>query len=379
MPWSTPTLSTVRGLVRDAIRGNLPGADASIPNSVLRVMSDAMGALCHLTLQYIDWLALQLLPDSAEHEWLDRHGNIWLVNADGTTGRKLATLATGSVTLTGVGGTIVPQGTQLTAISFTAVGYETLEQAVLLGFAATPVNVRALDPGSAGNLDPGDTMSIGTAIPGLDEGVTVVTMDGGTDEETDDELRFRVLKRIRQPPQGGDNTDYEQWALAVPGCTRAFVYPLEMGIGTVTVRVMFDDLRADNDGFPLVQDLAAVEGYIDTVRPVAVKDFWVLAPLKQRIEAYINDLKPDTPEVRAAIEVSLREMLLVYAKPGQTIYAAWKYQAIFNTPDVVSFAMPTSLDDVMETPGHMAVLGDIVFGAGPPPTPGVNVPIVTPH
>ena len=51
------------------------------------------GALCHLTLQYIDWLSLQLLPDTAETEWLDRHGQIWLVNADGTTGRKMASAA----------------------------------------------------------------------------------------------------------------------------------------------------------------------------------------------------------------------------------------------------------------------------------------------
>ena len=102
MPWQTPNLKTVRGLVRDAIRGNLPGADASIPNSVLRVMSDAMGALCHLTLQFIDWLALQLLPDTAEHEWLDRHGSIWLTNSDGTTGRKMATLSIGTVQLSEV-------------------------------------------------------------------------------------------------------------------------------------------------------------------------------------------------------------------------------------------------------------------------------------
>jgi uncharacterized phage protein gp47/JayE len=129
---------------------------------------------------------------------------------------------------------------------------------------------------------------------------------------------------------------------------------------------MFDDLRADNDGFPLLQDLNAVEGYIDTVRPVAVKDFWVLAPLKQRIEAYINDLTPDTSEVRAAIEVSLQEMLRTYAAPGRTIYAAWKYQAISNAANVISFAMATALDDVMPTPGHMAVLGDIVYGTGPP-------------
>ena len=64
-------------------------------------MSDAQGALCHLTLQYIDWLALQLLPDTAETEWLDRHADIWLVNADGSTGRKMATFAVGTASFTG--------------------------------------------------------------------------------------------------------------------------------------------------------------------------------------------------------------------------------------------------------------------------------------
>src|SRR3954463_10070614 len=113
MPWSTPTLREVRTTVRDAIRGQLPGADATVPNSVLRVLSDSQGALCHLTLQYLDWLALQLLPDTAETEWLDRHGDIWLTNADGTTGRKVATLAEGSVIFTGTGGSVVPTGTRL--------------------------------------------------------------------------------------------------------------------------------------------------------------------------------------------------------------------------------------------------------------------------
>ena len=33
---------------------------------------------------------------------------------------------------------------------------------------------------------------------------TVIQMDGGTDDENDDELRVRVLRRIQQPPMGGD-------------------------------------------------------------------------------------------------------------------------------------------------------------------------------
>lgn len=366
MPWTTPTLRQVRSLVRDHSRGSLPGADAAIPNSVLRVMSDGQGALCHLTLQYIDWLALQLLPDTAEVEWLDRHGDIWLVNSDGTTGRKMATYAQGTVDFTGAeSGIVIPVGTRLSsAASGTNVEYETLAQ-LITGLAGTsvPGEIRAIDAGANGNLALGEPLSI--EISGVQ--AVAVNVTGGVDSESDDDLRIRVLQRIRQPPQGGALHDYTLWALAVPGCTRAWTYPLEMGIGTVTVRVMFDQLRADNDGFPLLQDLAVVEAYIDSVRPVAVKDFWVLAPIKQRVEAYINDLTPDTPEVRAAIEVSLLEMLLNLAKPGQTIYAAWKYQAISSTPDVISFAMATPLDDLMESPGHMAVLGDIVYGSGPRP------------
>src|SRR5215467_7653290 len=107
MPWSTPTLSAVRVLSRDYVSAALNGA-ALIGNSVLRVMSDSMAGLAHLTLQYIDWLSNQLLPDTAETEWLDRHGQIWLVNADGSKGRKQATFASGTASFTGINGTVVP-------------------------------------------------------------------------------------------------------------------------------------------------------------------------------------------------------------------------------------------------------------------------------
>jgi len=358
MPWSTPTLRDVRGLVRDSIRGSLPGADASIPNSVLRVLSDNQGALCHLTLQYVDWLALQLIPDTAETEWLDRHGDIWLVNADGSTGRKLATPAAGTATFTGTFGSVLPANTQLT--TNTGIGYETLAD-VFVDVTPTPGKIRALDPGAAGNLDPGIALTISGTVVGVDGSAVVVDLTGGTDTETDDELRARVLQRIRHPPQGGSTADYVAWALAVPGCTRAWCAPNEMGIGTVTVRVLFDDLRADNDGWPTSADLAAVTAYIDKMRPVAVKDFWVLAPIKQFVDVRIAALNPDTPETRAAVQVSIQDMLYNIAAPGQTIFAAWKAQAIMNTPGVISFDLLNWADDVMESPGHMAVLGDIAY------------------
>jgi len=373
MPWATPTLKEVRGLVRDSIRGRLPGADAVIPNSVLRVLSDSQGALCHLTLQYIDWLALQLLPDTAETEWLDRHGDIWLVNSDGTTGRKLATLAEGIVTISGtVPGTPLPIATRLSGINF--VDYETTETVyVAESQAPVPVNVRALDPGSAGNATAGDGFVVQNPPVGVDGSAVVVEITGGADTENDDDLRERVLARIRQPPMGGDLTDYIAWAEAVPGVTRAWCAPLEQGIGTVTVRFMMDDLRAEFQGFPSASDVTRVKQYIDTVRPVAVKEVYVVAPIPQRVDVFIQDLVPDTTAIRSAIEASLEAMILQWAKPGQPIYAAWKYYAIQNTPGVEHFDLLFTQDDYMPSPGHLPVLGDVVYSPAPPTFPSTGI------
>lgn len=370
MPWSTPTLRDVRSLVRDAVNASLPGADASVPNSVLRVLSDNQGALCHLTLQYVDWLSLQLLPDTAETEWLDRHGNIWLVNADGSTGRKMATLASGTASFFGlIDGTVIPANTQLQSGVGMPVGsdfpnqvvtFETLADITTSIAAPVTGNIRALDPGSFGNLPDGSGLMINPPIPGASSTVTVVHLTGGTDTETDAQLRARILQRIQNPPMGGSTADYVAWALAVPGVTRAWAAP-EQGIGTMTVRFLMDDLRASDDGWPTPEDVQTVADYIDTKRPVTVKDCYVLAPIKQFIDITIANLVPDTTEAQAEIEASLQAMLFQIAAPGQTIFAAWVSYAIMNAPSVQSFNLVTTADYVMPSLGHMAVLDTILY------------------
>jgi uncharacterized phage protein gp47/JayE len=357
MPWSTPTLRTVRGLVRDSVNASLPGADATVPNSVLRVVSDTQGALCHLTLQYIDWLALQLMPDTAETEWLDRHAQIWLVNADGSIGRKLATLSNGSVSMTALSvPTLVPQYTPVTGA--TGVAFETLAD-VLVATDPTTLAVRALDPGTVGNLVAGTPLTVD--VPGITGTATVVELDHGTDDETDSQLRYRLLLRIRQPPMGGDATDYEQWALSIPGVTRAWSYPLEMGIGTVTVRFMMDDLRATNFGFPLPQDVDMVTDYLSTVRPVAVKDFFVEAPIPYPINVHMPWLDLDSAATRNAITDSLLTQFYNRSKPGQTWYRAWTDEAIINAPGVNAYGLDAA-DQPMANNGFMPMLGDITYG-----------------
>jgi uncharacterized phage protein gp47/JayE len=357
MPWATPTLKEVRALTRDYVLTQL-GAKAMIPNSVLRIMSDSMAGLSHLVLLYIDWLSKQQLPDTAETEWLDRHGQIWLVNADGSKGRKAATFASGEVVFTGVTGTIVPVGTLLSAAG--GVQYQTTTEAIIGDSGGTATAV-ALTAGTVGNMADGQGLALTSAIDGIDGTATLYgDMTGGVDTETDDQLRERILRRIQQPPMGGAQYDYEAWALAVPGVTRAWAAP-EQGTGTITVRFLMDDLRASDDGWPTPQDIDTVSAYIDSKRPVTVKDCYVLAPIKQFIDITIASLTPDTTNTRGAIELAVRDMLFTKAAPGQTIYTSWVNYAIMSANGVQSFNLLTTADYVMPSLGHMAVLETILY------------------
>jgi uncharacterized phage protein gp47/JayE len=356
MPWTTPALKDVRKLTRDYVVSAL-GIKSIIPNSNLRIISDAMGGLGHSSLRYIDWLARQLLPDTAETEWLDRHGQIWLVNADGTTGRKSAAFATGTATATGINGIILAAGTLAT---YGDTDFQVSADTMLGSGPTTVVPIEALDPGAIGNVDSGETLALVTPISGVDSDLTVIELTGGTDTETDEQLRMRILQRIQKPPMGGSDEDYVTWALAVNGVTRAWCYPLEQGAGSVSVRFMCDDLRADNHGIPNGDDVKRVADYLDTQRPVAVKDFYVTAPIPYPYSLTISGLTPDTPDVRARIETALHDMEFERLQPGSTLYRSWVDEAISSVVGEESHELIfTTL--VMPSNGYLPILGTITY------------------
>jgi uncharacterized phage protein gp47/JayE len=372
MPWTTPTLKSVRELTRDYTLSQL-GAKAMIPNSVLRIMSDAMSGLAHLTLLYIDWLAKQLLPDTAEQEWLDRHGIIWLKNADGSKGRKVATYANGAIHFNGDFGVVVPSGTVLTGPN--GIEYQTVQE-VTLGNAGASAPAVALTSGEVGNLPAGTALGFSNPLIAPAPAGVIETaecdgdMAGGVDTENDDLLRERVLFRIQKPPMGGDKDDYEAWTMSIPGVTRAWCAPTEMGPGTVTVRFMMDEVRDYNNGFPLASDCTLVKAYLDTVRPVAVKDLFVVSPIPMPVDMLITKLFPNTTAQINAIEASCIERFRLKAAPGQIFYRAWVDEAISDAnPDYYDLVLE---DAVPPDNGSLPVLGTInyLLSDVPPTEPG---------
>ena len=363
MPWDTPSIATVRQTNADAIAGKL--GVSVIPNGETRVLADANAANAGLNLEYLDWQSKQYLPDTAEQQFLDRWGNIFLINANGSRGRKVPTFAAGTALVTATAICILPAGAQFQ--SGTTL-FQTASQ-VTLGVGQNVVSLRALDAGSVGNLAAGTALSMVVAVVGVSgtAGISVVTMTGGTDEESDDELRVRVLARIRQPPMGGCAYDYVAWALQVAGVTRAWCSPKEMGPGTVTVRIMCDDLRASNGGFPLAADIAAVQSYLELVRPVC-GDVFVVAPIGQPVNFAVQNLVGDSVPLRAAIATGVSAMLARKAAPASqvngvpvpavNIPSAWVNDAVYQAVGGVSYDLVMA-DAIMPNAGSLAVLGTI--------------------
>lgn len=347
MPYQRPTLTDLIDLSETDIEARLPGADARMRRSNLNVLARVLAGGEHGLYGFIDWASKQILPDTAEAEVLDRHANVWGVI------RTAASFASGNVTFAGTDGVVIPAATKLKRSDGSE--YTTSSEVTIASGAATAV-VTADTQGSAGNADAAGAISLISPIAGVTTQATVAAggLTGGADAETDASLRARVLTRIQQPPHGGAGFDYVTWALEQPGVTRAWVYPQELGLGTVSVRFMMDDTYVD--GIPLAADVTALQTAIDLVRPVTA-DVTVVAPVAVPLNITTLSLTPSSSTVQAAVEAEIADLILRAAEPGTTIKISHIREAVSIAAGETDHALTDPSADITHTTGQIAVVG----------------------
>lgn len=349
MAFSRPTLAQLIERAQADIETRLPGADAGLRNSALNVLARTHSGAVHGLYGYLDWISRQVLPDTADAEILERWASIWGVT------RKAASFAAGPITLTGTVGTVVPAGTVLQ----TSAGqeYETDAEVTLASTTAT-AQVTALVAGQAGNLVAGTTLTLVSPIAGLNSQALVASggLVAGADAETDAALRTRLLTRIQEQPHGGADFDYIAWALEVPGVTRAWVYPAELGLGTVTVRFVRDD---DASIIPDAAEVQAVQDHIDALRPVTAV-VTVVAPIAVPLDFTIQ-LTPNTSTVQAAVQAELEDLIRREALPGGTILISHIREAISLAAGETDHVLTAPAADVTHTTGQIAIMGTITW------------------
>lgn len=316
MPFNRPTLTTLIDRARDDFDARLPGADSRLRRSVLDVLARVHAAVANGLYGFLDWISRQVFPDTAEAAQLARWAAIWGV------ARKAAIAAAGPVSLTGTNGAIVPAGSLL--VRSDGAEFVTTAGAVIAAGVAT-AQVQAVTAGVASNSPAAQKLTFAAPVAGVNATATIAApgLIGGSDEEDDDSLRARLLDRIRRPPHGGNADDYHRWALEVPEVTRAWVYPLQLGPGTVVVAFVMD---GRDDMIPLPEDVEAAQAYLDERRPVTAA-LTVIAPIPFPLDFVISSA-PSSPEVRAAIEAELVDLLFREADPGGTLLISHVNEAI---------------------------------------------------
>jgi len=210
---------------------------------------------------------------------------------------------------------------------------------------------------SAGSRATGQSLSLVSPVIGVQTIVTAGELSCGADVETDDALRSRLIARIQQPPHGGASYDYTTWALEVSGVTRAWVYPAELGLGTVTVRFVRD---LDATLIPDAGEIAAVQSYIDARRPVTAQ-VTVLAPAAVPLNFQIQGLVPATATVQAAVQTELADLLLREAVPGGTMLLSHIRAAISAATGETDYVLVAPAANVANTTGNMSTMGTIAW------------------
>ena len=353
MPFKRPTLTELVERFRSDSEPKLQGADASLRRSVLAVLGRAHAGATFGLYGYIDFIASQVFPDTAEAEFLERWAAVWGVT------RRAAGTAAGKVSITGTDGAVITAGTifQLSG----ARQYRTTAKAVIASGKAVAA-VEAVIAGAAGNALAGSAINLLSPIAGIQSAATVATggLTGGADSEGDEELRARVLDRIQEPPHGGAASDYVKWALEVTGVARAWAFPREMGLGTVTVRFMTGSKTAN--GIPSRADVDRVYAYIEARRPVTAELF-VVAPVAAPIAFEISGLSPNTAAVRAAIEAELRDLVVRQATPGGTLLLSRVREAVSVASGERDHVVVAPAANVVSSGGRISTFGSITWTA----------------
>jgi uncharacterized phage protein gp47/JayE len=121
--------------------------------------------------------------------------------------------------------------------------------------------------GFQGNIKAGTTLLPVMTINGLQSVELLADLEGGTDTESDDDLRDRYKIRVRRRATSGNAAHYLQWALEVPGVTAARIF--ENVDGPNTVRIV---LLGQNGMPPDSTVVEAARAHILAQRPLGPGD-----------------------------------------------------------------------------------------------------------
>lgn len=323
-----------------------------LPRSFIRVLAKAFAAVYIQLYKYADWQFLQLFVTRATNEPTEILGRTVRPLTEwgrlvGAGGRIAATPARLSVLVeVEQDGATLPAGAQLRGVANQAL-YR-VESATLLEEPSTVVPVVAVEPGTGGNSADNSTLEFVNPLATVGPLASVLeTTATGSDAETVDDYRQRILDRFQRRPQGGAYADYAEWAGDVPGVRRVFPYTGQPGRVSIYI-----ESATESDRVPTQAQLNAAleaieldEDGLATRRPAnAFPDV-----LPVTVSAFVVTVTGLDVESEAEVQADIANALAGY-------FAA-------REPFIVGLSIPPRLDRVV-TSAVSSLVEQIVADAG---------------
>ena len=337
MAFERPTIQELIARVQSDAESRL--GQKAMRWTLVPVLSRVIAGVSHTLHGHINFILRQIFSSTAEGAYLERRASEYGIY------RKAASYATGVVTFVGLG--VVPEGTLL----------QTGDGAVYVTTADSSDGEAPIKAGASGNADAGMELTLISPVEGVQSTCTAGELTGGADAEDDEALRERLLFRQKSPPKAGTKQDYVKWALEVPGVTRAWCFPKEMGQGHVTVRFMTDGMT--QDGIPNETMVKTVTAYIEEEMPVTTV-LHVVAPIPKKLDMTI-DILPDTENLRQQVEGAIAQTIVAEAAPSGAILLTSLNRAVAGVSDLTSYRLQVPGDDVACSTGEIFVPGKITF------------------
>lgn len=252
-----------------------------------------------------------MFPMWASDEWLDYHAK-----GRGMK-RKPANQASGSLIITGIPGTTIPAGFKFATPSIDdrpSIEYETKEKYTIGENGTVEIQVVASAAGTIGNVPARTITLMMTPIKGITSITNPDPVTGGTEEESDDELRGRIdeLDATSEASFVGSDGDYKRWAEEVPGVGTALPMPEWAGPGTVKVVVIDANGQPANSSIitAVYNNITSPDDRLQRKAPIGAT-VTVVAPTAKEIN-YSFVLEMQAGETEGMVLERFKEQLQVY-------------------------------------------------------------------
>ncbi len=362
MPFDRPSLSELVTRALTDIQTRVTGASTLLRRSVLRVLAKVQAGANHLVYGYLDYIAKQTFVSKADEFGLRDHGIEWGIDRDE------AGKAIGNTVATGTNGLIITEGLELSADDGQIY---TVDEDVTVAAGVATLAITAQLAGDDGNQSAATVLIFTSPPAGVDSDTTVDSdsLNGGEDIEDVEDWRNKILSRKRNPPHGGAENDYKVWQLEVDGVSRAWVFPLYNGAGTVGCAFVRD---AESPIVPSASEIATVRAYIvshtdpatgQTVGiPVTAEPGLFMITLSTKAVDLSISIYPSTTAIENAISDIIDDALVKYGGPGETVYLSQLQKEIARATDLEYFKITIPVADISATQTEVHIPGTYTFG-----------------